>query len=61
VGNGYRSTRGRGRPLVKKIIFMAALSAIRFNESIANFYNAKKQEKNCKMIAIIAAKNNRST
>jgi transposase len=52
--HGYMVTRGRGRPFVKKILFMAALSAIRFNESIANFYNAKKQEKDCKMIAIVA-------
>jgi transposase len=52
--HGYRTTRGRGRPFVKKVLFMAALSAIRFNEPIANFYKAKKEEKNCKMMAIVA-------
>jgi transposase len=51
---GYRTTKGRGRPFVKKAFFMATLSAIRFNKEIAAFYEAKKQKKNCKKVVIVA-------
>ncbi|MDR2157698.1 MAG: IS110 family transposase [Holosporaceae bacterium] len=51
---GYRTTRGRGRPFVKRTLFMVALSAIRYNENISVFYEKKIAEKKRKMVALVA-------
>lgn len=51
---GYRSTKGGGRPVVKRTLFLAALSAIRFNDKIAEHYIKKQSEGKKKMVAITA-------
>jgi transposase len=52
--HGYRTTKGRGRPFVKQLMFMVALSAVRFNENIAALYEKKIAEHKRKMVAIVA-------
>ena len=51
---GYRSTAGNGRPILRRIMFMAALSAVRYNENLANFYTRKLKEGKPKMVAMTA-------
>ena len=51
---GHRSTKGNGRPIVRRILFMAALNAVRYNENLSKFYNKKVEEGKSKMIAMTA-------
>lgn len=50
----HRSTAGSGRPMVKKTLFMAVLSASRFNKRLENFYQKKLKEGKHKMVALMA-------
>jgi transposase len=52
--SGYRTTKGRGRPFLKQLFFMAALSTVRYNKPIADFYQKKIEEGKPKMVAIVA-------
>lgn len=52
--HGYRSTRG-GRPIVKKTLFMAALTATRFNPEISKFYQRLRKAGKKPMVAIVAS------
>lgn len=53
--SGYRTTkRGGGRPAVKKAMFIAILTAIRYNEKISAFYNRLLSKGKSKMVAIVA-------
>lgn len=51
---GHRSTKGHGRPILRRIMFMAALSAVRYNKNLSKFYNKKTQEGSPKMVALTA-------
>lgn len=51
---GHRSTRGQGRPILRRIMFMAALSAVRYNKNLSDFYEKKIKEGKPKMIAMTA-------
>ena len=51
---GYRTTKGGGRPIVKRVLFMASLSATRYNDDIAEYYLRKQSEGKRKMVAITA-------
>lgn len=52
--SGYRTTKGGGRSLVKKALFLVALSAIRFNDEISTFFQMKREQGKRKMVAITA-------
>jgi transposase len=52
--SGYRTTAGQGRPFVKRILFMVALSAIRYNKPIAEYYERKVSEHKRKRVAMVA-------
>jgi transposase len=53
---GYTSIKIGGRPFVKKTLFMASLSAIRFNKEISFFFNriVAAKKRGGKMIALVA-------
>ena len=51
---GKRSCWG-GRSSVRSVLYMATLSAIRFNPAIRDFYNRKRAEGKLKMVAFVAA------
>jgi transposase len=51
---GYRSTKGVGRPIVKRTLFMAALSAIRHNEKLRAYWERKKLTEKVKMKIMVA-------
>ncbi len=51
--DGYRRTRG-GRPEVKAILFMAALSASRSKSSLGEFYQRLVENGKKKMVALVA-------
>jgi transposase len=53
---GYTSTKIGGRQFVKKTLFMASLSAIRFNKEISFFFNriVAAKKRGGKMIALVA-------
>jgi transposase len=51
---GYRSTKGGGRPIVKRTLFMSALSATRFNKELRYYYDKKIKEGKKKMVAMTA-------
>jgi transposase len=51
--DAYRRTRG-GRPQVKRAMFMAALSAIRYNKPLAPFYQRLIANGKNKLVAITA-------
>ena len=51
--NGYSFTQG-GRKQIRQILFMAALSAIRYNKIIAEFYQRLIAKGKPKMVAITA-------
>jgi transposase len=51
--DGYRRTRG-GRPEVRKVLFMAALSAIRHHETLRPFYERLVANGKKKMVALVA-------
>lgn len=51
---GYSTTKGSGRYGAKKALFMAALSAIRFNQNISKFYNKLLKRGKRKMVAMVA-------
>jgi transposase len=44
-----------GRPALRAALYMATLSAIRYNPAIRDFYNRKRQEGKLKMVAFVAA------
>ena len=44
-----------GRPALRAALYMATLSAIRFNPAIRDFYNRKRKEGKLKMVAFVAA------
>lgn len=50
----YRTTKGDGRPLVKRILFMAALSSTRYNKELFEYYTKKIDEGKRKMVAMTA-------
>jgi transposase len=50
---GYRSTRG-GRDNVKKVLFMAALTASRSKSALGDFYNRLVSAGKKKMVALVA-------
>lgn len=51
---GYRSTKGNGRPRAKEALFMVALTAIRFNATISEFFNRLVSQGKRKMVALVA-------
>jgi transposase len=51
---GYRTTAGQGRPFVKRTLYMAALSAVRYNKPIAEYYKRKVSEHKRKRVALVA-------
>ena len=51
---GYRSIKGNGRPIVRRILFMAALSAVRYNENLSKFYEKKLKDGKRRMIVLTA-------
>jgi len=52
--DAYRRTRG-GRPEVRRVLFMAALSATRFNPVIAQFYKRLRDNGKKPIVALTAA------
>ena len=50
----HTTTAGCGRPIVKRVLYMAALSAIRYNKEISAFYNKLVKSGKKKMIALVA-------
>jgi len=53
--SGYRSTKtGKGRPNIKKTLFIIALSAIRFDEKFKAFYEKLIKNGKKKLVAITA-------
>lgn len=50
----HATTAGSGRPIVKKTLYMAALSAIRYNPQLAAFYKRLLTKGKHKMIALVA-------
>jgi transposase len=53
--NGYRTTKVGGRKKVKRALFMAALSTVRFNQDIAAFYNELIKRGKSKRVALTAS------
>ena len=51
---GRRTTYG-GRSKVRSVLYMATLSAIRFNPAIRKFYNRLVENGKKKMVALVAA------
>ena len=51
---GHRSIKGNGRPIVRRILFMAALSAVRYNENLSKFYEKKLKDGKRRMVALTA-------
>lgn len=51
---GHVTTAGCGRSKVKRTLYMAALSAIRYNKEISAFYNKLVRKGKKKMIALVA-------
>lgn len=52
--NAYRRTRG-GRPQVKRVLFMAALSAVRYHPALKSFYTRLKNNGKKPIVALVAA------
>jgi transposase len=52
--NAYRRTRG-GRPEVKRLLFMAALSAVRYDTNLKAFYLRLKANGKKPIVALVAA------
>jgi len=51
--DGYRRTRG-GRPEVRKVLFMAAMSAVRYHNTLRPFYERLLAAGKKKMVALVA-------
>lgn len=51
---GYRTTKGGGRHAAKRSLFLAALSAIRYNQNICKYYNNLLSKRKRKMVAMVA-------
>jgi transposase len=51
---GYRSTRYGGRPIVKCVLYMASLSATRYNKKIADYYQRRIKTEKAKMKIVVA-------
>lgn len=52
--NGYRTTKGGGRLLIKQALFLASLSAVRFNKTLFEYYSKKISEGKRKMVVMTA-------
>ena len=50
---GYRSIRG-GRGAVRRVLYLAALSAIRYNEEMARFYRGLRNRGKAGKVALVA-------
>ena len=50
----YKSTKGRGRPEVRRILFISALSAVRYNPKMKKFYESLIARGKRKMVALVA-------
>jgi len=51
--SGYRSVRG-GRPTLRRVFFIAALSAVRFNDDLKTFYQRLRDNGKKPIVALIA-------
>ena len=51
--NGYRSVRG-GRPALRRALFMAALSAVRYNDDLKEFYQRLRNHGKKAIVALTA-------
>ncbi len=51
---GYRTTKGNGRPSIKKALFLPTQTAVRFNKKLSDFYEKKIKEGKRPMVAITA-------
>ena len=51
--DGYRRVKG-GRPEVKRVLFMAAMVAVRYNETFRNFYDRLIADGKKKLVAMVA-------
>lgn len=51
---GHVTTKGSGRQMAKRTLFMAALSAVRYNKNLSSFYEKKIKEGKRPMVALIA-------
>lgn len=51
--DGYRRVKG-GRPEVKRVLFMAAMVAVRYNETFRDFYDRLIADGKKKLVAIVA-------
>ena len=52
--DGYRRVRG-GRPEVKRVLFMAAMSAVRHHPTLRDFYRRLRQNGKKPLVALVAA------
>jgi transposase len=52
--NGYRTTKGRGRPQLKKALFICALTAVRHDQKMKEFYTKLLAAGKKKMVALVA-------
>ena len=50
---GYRSIRG-GRGTVRRVLYLAALSAIRYNDDLSRFYQGLRQRGKTGKVAVVA-------
>lgn len=50
---GYRAIRG-GRTVIRKVLYMAALSAIRYNEPLKQFYKGLRKRGKAGKVALVA-------
>jgi transposase len=53
LSDAYRRTRG-GRPMVRQVLFMAAMSAVRHHKTLRPFYEAMLDRGKNKMVALVA-------
>jgi len=53
ASSGYRSIRG-GRPAVRRALFMAALSSVRYNEELKKFYQRLRDNGKKPIVALTA-------
>lgn len=51
---GHMTTAGCGRSMVKRTLYMAALSAVKYNKEISAFYNKLVKKGKKKMTALVA-------
>ena len=51
---GYKTTRGGGRPRIKSMFFLVAVTAVRSNDEIKKFYERLISKGKRKMVALVA-------